>query len=273
MNYRHGFHAGNFADLVKHALLLKLLDAIQAEAPALEVIDTHAGAGVYDLTGEAARRTGEAEAGISRLMAAADAPAAFAPLVAAVARLNEGGPPRLYPGSPRLAAERLRPADRLTACEARADDHELLRRALSPYPQCEAVRTDGWSHGAAIARRASGARFVLIDPPYEAADDGVRAAALTAEVLRADPAARLAIWAPIKDMAGFERLVWDLEDAAGPASLLIAEARLRPLTDPMRMNGCAMILANPPRGIEPVAREIVEWVSTRLGEGGEGRVR
>src|SRR5436309_1716629 len=111
LNYRHAFHAGNFADLVKHAALLQLLARLQQDGEPLRVIDTHAGRGLYDLAGPEARKSGEAEAGIVRLMAVKDAPAEFAPLTAAVRTLNKGGPVRRYPGSPWLIAQALRPGD------------------------------------------------------------------------------------------------------------------------------------------------------------------
>src|SRR5258706_15884416 len=107
MNYRHAFHAGNFADLLKHGVLSELLARLTAEASPLTVIDTHAGAGIYDLAGDLARRTGEAQRGIAVLMADAGAPAAFASLKAAGARANGPGAPRLYPGSPGVAPRAL----------------------------------------------------------------------------------------------------------------------------------------------------------------------
>ncbi|HEX7761878.1 MAG TPA: 23S rRNA (adenine(2030)-N(6))-methyltransferase RlmJ, partial [Caulobacteraceae bacterium] len=123
MNYRHAFHAGNFADLLKHAIVLDLMGRLTAAAGPLTVVDTHAGAGGYDLAGELARKTGEGQAGIVRLMADAGAPAVFAPLKAAVRGVNgKGQSVRYYPGSPLLIAPALRPGDRYLACEIRSDD-------------------------------------------------------------------------------------------------------------------------------------------------------
>ena len=143
MNYRHAFHAGNFADLQKHAIVLALLKALtDGEAP-LSVIDTHAGAGAYDLGGDMAQRSGEAAAGVGRLLAMDDAPAVFAPLIAAVKALNGGGSGSLYPGSPLLIARALRKTDRYTACELRPDDFDSLRRTLAPYALAQAVKDRG----------------------------------------------------------------------------------------------------------------------------------
>jgi 23S rRNA (adenine2030-N6)-methyltransferase len=272
MNYRHAYHAGNFADLAKHAILLELLARLEAVPGALTVIDTHAGAGVYDLAGAEALRTGESEAGIARLMAAPNAPEAFRSLKTAVARLNPQGAVRLYPGSPRLVAERLGPGDRLIACEARSDDHAVLTEALRGYSGSQALMTDGWTYAARQSFRDRARLLVLIDPPYEAGDDAVQAAGLSRRILVANRRAVIVIWAPIKDLMSFDTLAGRIEDAAGGCPVLIAQTRLRPLTDPMRLNGAALLIINPPDGMEGPARDIVDWVAASAGEGGEGRV-
>lgn len=273
MNYRHAFHAGNFADLAKHATLLILLELLQTDARALTVIDTHAGAGLYDLAGPEAQKTGEAAGGIARLMAAPDAPAAFGALKAAVAELNPSGGVRIYPGSPRLIADRLRAQDRVIACEARADDHGALRDALKDRPRVEVAKVDGWAHGLAKVPRFPAKVLVLIDPPYEAGDDKTQVGRLVTAILKINPAAVIVVWAPLKDLASFDAQVWSLEDAAAGTPILIAEARLRPLTDPLRLNGAALIILNAPAALERPAREIAIWVAGLSHEGGEGRVR
>lgn len=272
MNYRHVYHAGNFADLAKHATLLELLARLETVPGALAVIDTHAGAGIYNLASPEALRTGEAEAGIARLMSAPNAPEAFRPLKTAVARLNPQGAVRLYPGSPRLIAERLGPGDRLIACEARSDDHAGLTEALSGFSGAQAVLTDGWTYAARQSFRDRARLLVLIDPPYEASDDAIQAAGLSRRILAANRRAVIVIWAPIKDLMSFDTLAARMEDAAGGRPVLIAQARLRPLTDPMRLNGAALLIINPPDGMEGPAREIVDWVAASAGQGGEGRV-
>jgi 23S rRNA (adenine2030-N6)-methyltransferase len=264
MNYRHSFHAGNFADLVKHALLLWLLERRQADGP-VTVIDTHAGAGLYDLTGDAARSK-EAEAGVARLMAAADRPPLIEALAIEVARLNPDGGVGLYPGSPRLVAGRLRPADRYLGLELNPPVLELLNEALAPWPNAEARGGDGYDQARTEAARAPGA-FVLIDPPFERPDDYHRAADTGAAIVRADPRAMVAIWTPLKDMETFDGFLRRL-DQAGMKRLLVAEARLRPLANPMKMNGCAVVVLNPPAGAQAAAAEVCGWVADRLGEAG-----
>lgn len=269
MNYRHSFHAGNFADLVKHALVLRLLAERQARpraAGAATVIDTHAGAGLYDLTGDAARSR-EAEAGVMRLMKATDRPPAIQALAEAVAALNAGeAAVRFYPGSPLLVARALRPGDRYVGFELNPPVHDLLVEALKAHDRARAVEGDGYALAEAEAREVR-APLVLIDPPFERADDYLRAAETGAVIARRDPAAVVAIWTPLKDMETFDGFVRRLE-GAGVKRALMAEARLRPLNDPMRMNGCAMTVLNPPPGAEAAAREICGWVASELGEAG-----
>lgn len=265
MNYRHAFHAGNFADLQKHAILIALLQALTADAAPLSVIDTHAGAGAYDLGGDMAQRSGEAAAGIGRLLAAKDVPAVFAPLVAAVKALNGGGEGSLYPGSPLLIAQRLRKTDRYAACELRPDDFDSLRRSLAPYAFAQAVKDDGYA--TAVARTGKGGRtFVLIDPPFERGDDYAQIVATTRAVLARDKQAVIAVWTPLKDLETFDAFMRALETVTN--DVLAAELRLRPLTDPMKMNGCAMVMVGAPRATEAAIAEATAWLAENLGEAG-----
>jgi 23S rRNA (adenine2030-N6)-methyltransferase len=268
MNYRHVFHAGNFADLVKHAILTRLLRDLTANPAPLTVIDTHAGAGLYDLRTESARRTGEGEAGVGRLMADPAAPAVFDDLKAAVRRANAPGEVRWYPGSPVLIAGALRPRDRFIACEARPDDHAALKQGLPRELGAVAHAGDGWSHAAKVAPRAPAALLVLIDPPFERGDDMAQAVALTRRLLAANPAAVIALWLPLKDLTSFDAAVGDMDDASGDRGLLVVETRLRPPRDPMRLNGCGLIVVNPTPGLEGHSRAVTAWVAGMLGEAG-----
>lgn len=264
MNYRHSFHAGNFADLVKHALLLWLIEQRRATGP-VAVVDTHAGAGLYDLSGDAVRSR-EAEAGVARLMTAEGRPPLIEALAQAVAALNPDGGARFYPGSPRLVADRLGQGGRYVGYELHPPVLELLTEALKGRAAAEARAGDGYD---ALPEALTGlaAPLVLIDPPFEQPDDYVRAAETTARVMHSDRTATVAIWTPIKDMETFDGFIRRLEAAsAGPT--LVAEARLRRLSDPMRMNGCAMTVVNPPPGAEAAAREICGWIVGVLGEDG-----
>ena len=264
MNYRHSFHAGNFADLVKHALVLWLLKERQGKGP-VTVIDTHAGAGLYDLSGDGARSK-EAEAGVARLMTAEDRPPLIEALAAEVAALNPDGGARFYPGSPLLIARALRDGDRYLGFEFNPPVQAMLVEALVEWPAAEGRSGDGYVEALKAARTTKGP-LVLIDPPFERPDDYVRSAETAAAILRHDRTAAVAIWTPLKDMETFDGFIRRLEQAK-VGRVLVAEARLRPLNNPMKMNGCTMTVVNPPSGAEAAAAEICGWVSNTLGEAG-----
>ncbi len=270
MNYRHAFHAGNFADLHKHAIVLAMLSALQDESPALSVIDTHAGAGGYDLSGEMSRRSGEAQAGIFRLKAATDAPTVFRPLLKAVADMNGGREGDLYPGSPLLMGRALRKADRYAGCELRPDDAQLLRKTLAPHPNAQALEADGYATAVQQGGK-SGRAFVVIDPPFERPDDYKQIVATTRAILARAKDATFAVWLPIKDLETFDAFLRTMETVTG--DLLVAELRLRPLTDPMKMNGCAMVMIGAPASVDAAAAQAGDWIAAHLGEkGGRSRV-
>jgi 23S rRNA (adenine2030-N6)-methyltransferase len=264
MNYRHSFHAGNFADLVKHALVLWLLEARQAARP-VTVLDTHAGAGLYDLTGDATRSR-EAEAGVERLMTAANRPPLIEALAAEVTALNPGGGARFYPGSPVLIARALRAEGRYLGFELREGVAGQLAESLDGFAAARGEVGDGYDLAVAAARSIRGP-LVLIDPPYERPDDYHRAADAAAAIVTADPSAVVTIWTPLKDLETFDGFLRRLA-AGARAPILAAEARLRPLANPMTMNGCAMVVVNPPDGTEAAASEICGWVAGTLGEAG-----
>ena len=269
LNYRHAFHAGNFADLVKHAALLQLLARLGGEPGPLAVIDTHAGGGLYDLASVEAKKSGEAEAGIARLMAAA-APAEFASLTAAVRKLNGDGPARRYPGSPWLIAEALRPGDSYLACELRPDEHAALRELMKARRGVRTLCADGYD-AAAAQTPASGKALLLIDPPFERADDYGRIVETLAAVRRRNRSVTALVWLPLKDLETFDGFLRDLEDAV-QAPVLVAETRMRPLSDPMKMNGCALVLLGAPADMAGALEATCGWTARTLGEGGEARV-
>lgn len=270
MNYRHAFHAGNFADLVKHATLLQLLAYFRVRAGPLYLVDTHAGRGLYDLGGADAQRSGEAEFGIGRLMQSQTLPTRFEPLRQAVARLNPGGDLQFYPGSPLLIADQMRPGDRYLACELRADEHGVLAQTLSGRPGVEAVCRDGYV-AAQSGLPAQGAALVLIDPPFERADEYLRIAETLGAVAERNREAVVMVWLPLKDLETFDGFL-RLAEEAGAGVLTVVESRMRPLRDPMKMNGCALVLARAPAEIDPALREISDWIVHELGDGGQSRV-
>lgn len=268
MNYRHAFHAGNFADLVKHAALLRLMSAMTRGSP-LTVIDTHAGRGLYDLAGAEAARSGEAEAGIGRLMAEQGAPPEITDLKSAVMALNDGEGLRRYPGSPWLIAQALRPADRYLACELNPDEHAALAETFKGQPTVRTLCVDGFQALQTLAP-AQARVLALIDPPFERADDYVRIVAALRALRAHNPAAVALVWLPLKDLETFDAFLRDLEEAIR-GRILIAETRVRPLTNPMKMNGCALALVGGP-DLQAAFAAICGWVAESFGAGGLARV-
>ena len=264
MNYRHSFHAGNFADLLKHALVLWLVKARQETGP-LTVFDTHAGAGLYDLSGDGTRSR-EAEAGVARLMSAEGRTPLMDALAAEVAAINPDGGVRYYPGSPLLIADALKDGGRYVGFELNPPVRAMLAEALSGRTNAQAREGDGYAEVVAEAAKVRGP-LVLIDPPFERPDDYVRAADTAAAIVKADSNAVVAIWTPLKDLETFDGFLRRLASGTG-APTLVAEARLRPLTNPMKMNGCAMVVVNPPDGADAAAAEICGWVAGTLGDAG-----
>jgi 23S rRNA (adenine2030-N6)-methyltransferase len=274
MNYRHGFHAGNFADLAKHAAVLSLLRLLRASDAPLLVVDTHAGAGFYDLSDPDFARSKEAEAGI-RYLFGKDIPESLKPLADYVRAKNAqaGFKNRvgIYPGSPMLILDHQRPRDDYVGAELRPDDFALLRQRIEPRGQ--AVREDGYDVAVEAANDGKDL-FYLIDPPFEKADDYERIVECLRGVLSLRPDARALIWLPLKDLETFDAWLRRMETEVTEGHLarrpevLIAELRLRPLLNPMKMNGCALVAVNAPENFAPQLKSIAQDVVAVFGETG-----
>lgn len=266
MNYRHAFHAGNFADCFKHALLVWLLRTLQKKLAGVFVLDTHAGAGLYDLSTGPAERTGEWREGIARLLT--DPPA---PLADYVTLARDCG---LYPGSPVLIEALLRPQDALACCELHPEDYAALHRTLTrkgPDSPIAVHRRDAWEAlGALLPPPHHRRALVLIDPPYEAPDEFERLTAGLRRGLERFPTGVFAAWYPIKHRAPVHAFHIALQEA-GLRDLVAAELWLREPLDPTRLNGCGLLVANPPWGFEAAATEIVAALLERLGQGEPGQ--
>ena len=268
MNYRHGYHAGNFADVLKHSALCELLRLLTTKDKKLFVLDTHAGAGGYDLAGSLARRTGEAETGIVCLAAAprTGMPAAVARYLAAVAAYDRkfgpaGGQPRRYPGSPRLVRATLRPGDRFIACELHPEEALALKREFAGDRAVEVRQADGYKALKALLPPVERRGLVLIDPPFEERDEYERLVRALRQGVRRFATGCYAIWYPIKDEAA-------AAFAADLASFkpLILELRLEAI-EPGRLAACALAVINPPWRFEEAMREALPWMAAHLGPG------
>ncbi len=257
MNYRHAFHAGNFADCMKHAVLVWLLRALTRKAAPLFVLDTHAGAGRYDLLAEG-ERTGEWRAGIGRILG--EPPAVLADYAGLVERLG------LYPGSPQIIRALLRPGDRLAACELHPEDAASLRRLFARDPLVSVHHRDGYEAVRALLPPAEKRGLVLFDPPFEQPGEWDRLLdALKAGGRRFGPAV-YAAWYPIKGRAP-SRAFHDGIRVAGLPDTIALELWLREPLDPARLNGCGLVIRNPPWPLEAAAPALLQMLCERLGAG------
>jgi len=252
LNYRHAFHAGNFADVHKHAVLARILLYLREKQAAFRVIDTHAGAGLYDLSGPEAQRSGEWRDGIARLMEAslpAGAAALIAPYREAVAALNAPGQLTRYPGSPALVRALLRPQDRLTACELEPQAAAALSRHFSGDRRIKTIAIDGWTALSAYLPPKERRGLVLIDPPFEEEREFERLANSLAQAHRKWATGIYMIWYPIKGRTQPDALAKRLR-RFGIAKILRNELIVTPLSDPSRLNGSGLIVVNPPWTLE-----------------------
>ena len=270
MNYRHAFHAGNHADVLKHVLLLALCDALTQKPAACFALDTHAGRGLYRLDAAAALQTGEAAGGIGRLM-----PGDAAPIdryLDAVAACRQRHGDNAYPGSPWLLAHALREQDRIACCEIQSEDHAVLAKVFAGDARVMTHARDGYAAvKALLPPKLDGQRFgrglVLIDPPYEAqlAEFDAALGALRDGLARW-PQAVFALWYPIKrhaDLARFYRRAAALE----AKSALVAELLVRAGDSPLRLNGSGMLVLNGPWRFERCVASALPALRKRLADG------
>ncbi len=261
MNYRHIYHAGNFADCFKHALLVGLVDSLALKPAPFFVLDTHAGAGRYDLEAEAARRTGEADNGIRRLLDRASP--ALERYLTLVEQLG------LYPGSPALIRTMLRPNDRLACCELHYDNAASLRQLFRRDRQVEIHDRSGWEALGALLPPREKRGLVFIDPPFERRDEfRVLADGLCRAHNRFSNGV-FASWYPIKQIHAVRSFHSSLISSR-ISGIIAVELRLRDATHPDRFNGCGLIVINPPYRFEDQARSASSALLSRLGDGERG---
>jgi 23S rRNA (adenine2030-N6)-methyltransferase len=261
MNYRHEFHAGNFADCFKHALLVALLQALLEKPAPFSVLDTHAGSGRYDLDGDAAQRSGEAVSGIHRLLQ--DSPSELSAYLGLVRSLG------VYPGSPLLAQALIRADDRLICCDMLPDAVRLLRGLFRGDSRVSVHERSGWEALGSLLPPKEKRGLVLIDPPFEAPDEFARLADGLAAGYRRMGHGVFAAWYPIKRVAAV-RLFLDTVRMQGIRDVITTELLLRDPTDPGRLNGCGLLVINPPYQYELQAGPIANAVLQGLGLGEAG---
>ncbi|CAK0753160.1 Ribosomal RNA large subunit methyltransferase J [Azospirillaceae bacterium] len=286
MNYRHVYHAGNFADVFKHLILVLVLEHLRQKPTPFCVLDAHAGIGLYDLRSEAAQKTGEAVGGVLSLLESR-ANVTFPETVhtavkayfAAIESLNPDvslkepfRDIRYYPGSPRLARRLLRVGDRLVASERHPEDFMTLKRAFAGDRQVEIHNLDAYEALKARLPPPERRGVVLLDPPFEATDEFERLARGLQTAYRRWPTGVYLAWHPIKERAA----VWRFHEAliaAGIQKMMAAELMILPEDDIRRLNGCGMIVVNPPWRFDQKLRDLLPVLHRSLGAvAGGGRI-
>jgi len=269
MNYRHSFHAGNSADVVKHSLLIALVRALQHKQGALTLIDTHAGCGLYDLEGDEAQRTGESAQGVLRALA--DPNPLLNDYRAAVQAVNVEAEPRLYPGSPRILAQLLRQQDFLIVNEKHPEDAYALRGAMRGTSAAVHER-DAYEFWLAMLPPRTARGVVVVDPPYEQPDERARITATLAAACRKWAHGVTVIWYPLKDRATHGRWKEQLRKLGIP-KLLCVEHWLYDGDQPGIYNGAGLYIVNPPYAFTQALPPLLEGLRAALApEGHRGEI-
>jgi 23S rRNA (adenine2030-N6)-methyltransferase len=279
MNYQHTFHAGNFADVHKHIVLTRILEYLRQKPAAFRVVDTHAGAGRYDLLGPQAARSGEWRDGIGRLFAMARSDAAgidsmqalIAPYLDIVAALNPGGKLRLYPGSPLIVKALLRRQDRLIACELKPDAAASLKAALHGDARGKALAIDGWVALFANIPPKERRGLVVIDPPYEESVEFARLSDTLAHAHRKWPSGLYLLWYPIKAREAPDALARRLRRLDVP-KILRCEISIAPPRADGALAGSGLVIVNPPFPLERELRVILPALMRLLAPMGAYRL-
>lgn len=264
MNYRHAYHAGNFADVVKHVALTAVLLHLRRKQKPFAVFDTHAGRGLYDLASMEAGKTGEAASGIDRLAplpAGTDALGTYLGIV-------RGAGGTTYPGSPLIAAHLLRPQDRLVAIEKHPEEFVALRAALSPFAKARALEGDGYARLIALLPPPERRGLVIVDPPFEDDDEFARMSACFAKAHERFATGHYLFWYPVKSRQAVDAFCAELLTTGAQSLLRVEIARTSPEeTDKLAATGIAMV--NPPYLFDVEMETALKTLASLLGAGGK----
>jgi len=266
MNYRHAYHAGNFADVMKHAALVLVLESLRRKPTPFFALDTHAGIGAYDLGSVAAGKTGEYLGGIARVLDAPDPPAELAPYLDLVRKWNAGGVLAHYPGSPEVVRGLMRPTDRLALVELHPEDVEDLRRRFKGDRRVAVHHLDGYLAAKGLLPPPERRGLVLIDPPFEVRDEVQRLTQALRRARRLWATGTYLVWYPIKDRAPVQRFHDQLR-AEGGLPILAAEVLINPDDDPHHLNGSGLLVINPPWQFDTSMAVLLPWLARVLAPG------
>lgn len=274
MNYRHAFHAGNFADVLKHLVLVRVLAHLAAKPKPFRAVDTHAGIGLYDLAADEAGRTGEWRDGIGRLEApfAPEVEALLAPYREALAAVRARYGATTYPGSPAIIREALRAGDKGVFVELHPVDAETLAGRYISDSRTKVLHLDGWTALNALIPPPERRGLVLIDPPYEERGEIDRLGTSLLKAVRKWPTGLFLGWYPIKDLLGVDRMAAALDAGLERPALRLDLMIERP-DDPTRLSGTGLIVVNPPWTLAAEAEVFLPALAERLARSGYGAFR
>lgn len=272
MNYRHAYHAGNFADVFKHVVLARIVEYLKRKEQAFRVIDTHAGIGRYDLEGTEAGKTAEWKQGIARLLEAAstgaippDAGALLVPYLDVIRAENPDGALKTYPGSPLLARSLMRKQDRLSAIELHPNDARTLSALFAGDHQVRVIHLDGWLALGAHLPPKEKRGLVLVDPPFEKAGEFDRLVDGLVKGHKRFPGGTYALWYPVKDRQEAKRFASRLHETGIP-KILRLELAIRAASLEPRLDGSGMIVVNPPYTLEDEMKLLLPCLTELLAE-------
>lgn len=276
MNYRHAYHVGNFADILKHLVLALSIERLKAKDKPFRYIDTHAGIGGYDLAGDEATRSPEWVDGIGRLWTAKPpepVAQALAPFLDVVRDLNQDGELKAYPGSPLLAAKLMREQDSLRLTELHPDDNQTLRWRFRGDERVKIEQRDGYEALAAYMPPPERRGLALIDPPFEDRDELAHMAKAAMRAISRWPTGTFIFWRPLKDMENTEKFddglaEWLLDDMEfPPEKLLLADMWVQEIVEPGPLCGAGVVIVNPPYGLAESLLAVLPWLTDLLQQG------
>ncbi|MDR3478273.1 MAG: 23S rRNA (adenine(2030)-N(6))-methyltransferase RlmJ [Gammaproteobacteria bacterium] len=272
MNYRHSYHAGNFADVFKHIILIAVSNALARKESPYCYLDTHAGIGYYDLLSNSAQKSKEYVNGILKIMNEPNPPKLVQQYIDCIKAINPDGidPLRYYPGSPYIARHFLRAQDRAVLTELHDDDYPILKDTFHHDKQVAVHHQDGYQALKAFLPPKERRGFILIDPPYEVQDELMQVGSKMATALARFETGVFMLWYPIKERRAIDRFHHSLKDKI-KRPILIAELSVHPENVPTHLNGSGLAIVNPPWQLDKAIAEVLPWLWRVLSENKQGR--
>lgn len=263
MNYRHAYHVGNFADVLKHIILLNLIQSMQRKDTGFCYLETHAGAGLYDLLSAETQKCKEFVEGAAKIFAANNPPSCIESYLTCLKKLNPQGELRHYPGSPYLAKQLLRPQDRAIVAELNEDVMQTLKKVFLHDKQVAVHHIDGYQSLKAFLPPKERRGLILIDPPYEQADELKNLPAVLAQALKRFETGVFAVWYPIKKRLHLDPFYRDLKNKI-QQPMLAAELCIYADDIATQLNGCGMLIINPPWQFDDMLQNLLPWLLNQL---------